>query len=239
MLRCFTFANVRLFCSLRNREGAPIIRFMKKHSIKAEDSEDSSHPRFERTLVLIKPDGVQRSLIGDVIHRYERSGLKLVAMKMLVPTPEMVEAHYTLDPEWKLKTGKKNLDAYLAKGLKPPHDDPIKQSDMILMKLKKYMASGPVVAMVWQGAHAVPIVRKITGGTEPLLSDVGTIRGDYVIDSYKMADDDLRAIRNVVHASGSVKEANDEIKFWFKEGEIIEYRLMVEQMLYDVNLDLL
>lgn len=197
----------------------------------------SSHPRFERTLVLIKPDGIQRGLIGEVIKRYERSGLKLVAMKMLVPTPNMVEEHYSLDPEWKLKTGEKNLKAYKEKGMTPPTDDPIAQSDMILGKLKKYMSSGPVVAMVWQGAHAVAIVRKLTGGTEPLLSDVGTIRGDFVIDSYKMADDDLRAIRNIVHASGSVKEANDEIKYWFKGTEIINYKLLVEQMLYDIDLE--
>ncbi len=197
----------------------------------------NTHPKYERTLVIIKPDGIQRSLIGEVVKRYEQAGLKLVGLKMLVPTPEMVEAHYTLDPEWKLKTGEKNLKAYRDKGLKPPHDDPIKQSDMILAKLKKYLASGPVIAMVWQGAHAVAIVRKITGGTEPLMSDVGTIRGDFVIDSYKMADDDLRAIRNIVHASGTVKEAEDEIGYWFQPAEIINYKLMVEQMLYDIELD--
>ncbi len=196
-----------------------------------------SHPKHERTLVIIKPDGIQRSLIGEVIQRYERTGLKLIAVKMLIPTKEMVEAHYTLDPEWKLKTGIKNLQAYKDKGLTPPHDDPIKQSDMILDKLKKYMASGPVIAMVWEGMHAVAIVRKITGGTEPLLSDVGTIRGDYVLDSYKIADDDVRAIRNIVHASGTVKEANDEIKFWFKDNEIIKYNHIQDRILYDVNLD--
>lgn len=201
------------------------------------DGQMKNHPKHERSLVLIKPDGIQRSLIGEVIKRYEQAGLKLVAIKMLIPTPEMVEAHYTLDPEWKLKTGEKNLKAYREKGLKPPHDDPIKQSNMILEKLKKYLAAGPVVAMVWQGSHAVAIIRKLTGGTEPLTSDVGTIRGDYVIDSYKMADDDLRAIRNIVHASGSVKEAEDEIKYWFKDEEILSYKLMVEQMLYEIELD--
>ena len=99
------------------------------------------------------------------------------------------------------------------------------------------MTSGPIIPMVWQGAHAVSIVRKITGGTEPILSDVGTIRGDYVLDSYKMADDDMRAIRNIVHASGSLSDAEKEIAFWFKDDEILKYRLIVEQMLYDVNLD--
>jgi len=198
---------------------------------------NTQHPKFEKTLVIIKPDGIQRSLIGEVIKRYERTGLKLIGIKMLVPTKDMVEAHYTLDPEWKLKTGIKNLQAYKEKGLTPPHDDPIKQSDMILEKLKNYMASGPVIAMIWQGMHAVAIVRKITGSTEPLLSDVGTIRGDYVLDSYKTADDDVRAIRNIVHASGSVKEASDEIKHWFSENEIIKYNHVQDRILYDVNLD--
>ncbi len=198
---------------------------------------NTSHPKNEKTLVLIKPDGIQRSLIGEVIKRYERTGLKLIAIKMLIPTSEMIETHYTLDPEWKLKTGLKNLQAYKDKGLTPPHDDPIKQSDMILEKLKNYMVSGPVIAMVWQGMHAVSIVRKITGGTEPLLSDVGTIRGDYVLDSYKTADDDMRAIRNIVHASGTAKEANDEIKHWFSDKEIISYNHIQDRILYDVNLD--
>ena len=197
---------------------------------------NKTHAKYERTLVIIKPDGIQRSLIGEVIKRYERAGLKLVGIKMVVPTQEMVEAHYTLDPEWKKKTGEKNLQAYRDKGLTPPHDDPIKQSEMILMKLKKYFASGPVVAMVWQGAHAVSVVRKITGGTEPMLSDVGTIRGDYVIDSYKLADDDVRAIRNIVHASGTIAEAKLEIDYWFKKEELVDYRLLVDAMLYDTDI---
>ena len=195
------------------------------------------HPKYERTLVIIKPDGVQRSLMGEIIDRYERSGLKLVAIKMVVPTADFIEKHYTLDPLWKLKTGEKNIKAYKDKGLKPPHDDPIKQSEMILQKLRKYLASGPVVVMVWQGAHAVGIIRKLTGGTEPLTSDVGTIRGDFVLDSYQMADDDMRAIRNLVHASGSVQEARDEIKHWFSLKEIINYGLVQEKILYDVNID--
>jgi len=198
---------------------------------------NKTHAKYERTLVIIKPDGIQRSLIGEVIKRYERAGLKLVGIKMVVPTQDMVEAHYTLDPEWKKKTGEKNLQAYRDKGLTPPHDDPIKQSDMILMKLKKYFASGPVIPMVWQGAHAVSVVRKITGGTEPMLSDVGTIRGDYVIDSYKLADDDVRAIRNIVHASGTITEAKLEIDYWFKAHELVDYRLLVDTMLYDTDID--
>lgn len=195
------------------------------------------HYKHERTLVLIKPDGIQRSLIGEIISRFERIGLKLVGLKMLIPTAEHIEAHYTLDPEWRRLTGEKTIAGYEKKGLEPPSRDPIEISGVILNNLKKYMTSGPVVAMVWQGAHAVQIVRKIVGGTEPLTSDVGTIRGDYVLDSYQMADEDGRAVRNLMHASGSIKEAEAEIKHWFKDEELFDYRLIAEQILYDVNLD--
>ncbi len=195
------------------------------------------HPKTERTLVLIKPDGVQRGLIGDIIRRYESVGLKLVGVKMLVPDPAHVEAHYTLDPEWRRVTGEKTIKSYKEKGQTPPSEDPLEITAKILENLKKYLASGPIVAMVWEGAHAVKIIRKITGGTEPLTSDVGTIRGDYVLDSYQMADTDGRAVRNLIHASGSVSEADAEIKHWFTEKELIDYRVVHEEILYDVNLD--
>jgi nucleoside-diphosphate kinase len=107
----------------------------------------------------------------------------------------------------------------------------------VLERLKKYLSSGPVVAMVWQGAHAVKIVRKLTGGTEPLTSDVGTIRGDFVLDSYAMSDGDNRSVRNLVHASGAEPEAQLEIKHWFRPEELVDYRLVSEQIIYDVNLD--
>jgi len=198
---------------------------------------ESNHPSKERTLVVIKPDGVQRALMGEIIKRYERMGLKLVAMKMMVPTVEHIEKHYTLDPEWRRVTGEKTIKGYQSKGMTPPSMDPLEITAKILENLKKYMTSGPVVAMVWQGAHAVKIVRKVTGGTEPLTSDMGTIRGDYVLDSYQMCDTDGRAVRNLIHASGSEGEAKAEIEHWFKPEEIIDYRLVQEQILYDVNLD--
>ena len=196
-----------------------------------------AHHKEERTLVIIKPDGVQRSLVGEIVGRLEKVGLKLTAMKMLVATPEMVEQHYTLDPNWRRVTGEKTIKSYKDKGLTPPSEDPLEITAKILANLKKYMVSGPVVAMVWKGAHSVKIVRKLVGGTEPLTSDVGTIRGDYVLDSYQMSDTDSRAVRNLVHASGSPAEAEMEINHWFKKDDVIDYRLVAEQILYDVNLD--
>jgi nucleoside-diphosphate kinase len=195
------------------------------------------HPKQERTLVIVKPDGVQRGLVGEIIKRYESVGLKLVGMKMLVPDEAHVESHYTLDENWRRVTGEKTIQSYREKGLKPPSEDPLKITEAILRNLKKYLTCGPVIAMVWEGAHAVGIIRKITGGTEPLTSDVGTIRGDYVLDSYTMADTDDRAVRNLIHASGSVPEAKAEIAHWFKPEELTGYRMVHEEILYDVNLD--
>lgn len=191
----------------------------------------------ERTLVIIKPDGVQRSLIGEIIKRYERAGLKMVALKMLVSNEAQVEKHYLIDPEWIQKVGEKSIASYAKKGLEPPTNDPKELGNRVLARLKKYMTSGPVIAMIWQGNQAVGIVRKITGGTEPLTSDVGTIRGDFTMDSYQIADMDNRPIRNLIHASGALDEAAKEIELWFAPAEIIGYRLVQEQILYDVNLD--
>lgn len=192
----------------------------------------------ERTLVIVKPDGVQRTLIGEIIRRYERSGLKMVALKMVVPTPEMATAHYMVGgEEWLVNVGKKAAAAYEKKGQKSPYDDFRENGLAILSANATYLASGPVIAMVWEGHQSVGIVRKITGGTEPLGSDVGTIRGDFTVDSYQLADTDARSIRNLIHASGTPEEAAAETKIWFSENEILSYRLIADQILYDVNLD--
>ena len=197
----------------------------------------TQHPKKERTFVAVKPDGIQRSLIGEIVSRLEKVGLKLVAMKMLIPDEAHVEKFYTLDPNWRRVTGEKTIAGYRSKGLTPPLEDPLAVTAIILANLKKYMTSGPVIAMVWEGAHCVGVVRKLVGNTEPLVSDVGTIRGDYVLDSYAMSDMDGRSIRNLIHASGSVAEAEKEIPHWFTPEEVINYRLVQEEILYDVNLD--
>lgn len=196
------------------------------------------HHKFERTLVIIKPDGIQRSLIGEVIGRYERIGLKLTGIKMLIPSREMVEKHYTLDPEWKRLVGEKRLKA-APDGHLDGEKDPVKIGESVLAVLANYLTAGPVIAMVWQGAHAVSVVRKVTGGTEPRTSDIGTIRGDFMLDSYEMSEVDSRAVRNLVHASGTVKEAEDEIAHWFGPGEIFDYRIVQEQILYEKDMGIL
>jgi nucleoside-diphosphate kinase len=191
----------------------------------------------EQTLVIVKPDGVQRGLIGEVIKRYETCGLKLVAIKMVLPDKETVKKHYSIDPKWATVTGNKTFASYKEKGLPMPGPSPEEFAETIRTQLMDFMSSGPVVAMVWQGMGAVPIVRKITGSTEPLSSLPGTIRGDYTIDSYTASNIDKRAVRNIIHSSGSVEEAEKEIAIWFDKKEIINYRLVSEEIIYDVNLD--
>lgn len=191
----------------------------------------------ERTLVVIKPDGIQRSLIGEILKRFERVGLKLVGIKFFVPSKDLIEKHYTLYDGWFESVGNKGIKGSLDQGKKPPFEDPIEMGKFILDLNMKYMTSGPVFAMVWEGVHSVDIVRKLVGSTEPMSSDVGTIRGDFVLDSFILANTDTRSVRNLIHASSSTEDANLEIKLWFKENEIIEYRLVQEQILYDVNLD--
>ena len=191
----------------------------------------------EQTLVLVKPDGVQRGLIGEAIKRYEQCGLKLIAIKIIIPSKEQSLAHYSVDPNWAFKSGTKSIEGWKTKGLTPPTNDPIALAEEVRQQLVLFLSSGPVVAMVWQGMNAIGVVRKITGGTEPLTSVPGTIRGDYTIDSYQASDTDKRAVRNIIHASGSVEEAQKEMAIWFKPEEIISYRLVSESILYDVNLD--
>lgn len=191
----------------------------------------------EKTLIIVKPDGVQRSLIGEVIKRIERVGFKLIALKFEIPEREKVSAHYTIDPEWVLKTGVKALKAKEGAGEDVSGIEPLAFGNTILEKLQNYITSGPVVIMVWQGAHVVEVVRKLVGGTEPKTSDVGTIRGDFVHDSYEISNLENRSVRNVIHASSSTVDAEQEINVWFKPEEIVSYRLVAEEILYDVNID--
>jgi nucleoside-diphosphate kinase len=196
-------------------------------------------PQHERTLVIIKPDGVQRSLIGEIIKRYERTGLKLIALKMVLPTEELGRDHYYKvgGDEWVENVGKKAMAAYDKRGLKSPFGSYRENGMAVLERNAKYMSSGPVIAMIWQGNMAVELVRKITGGTEPLTSDIGTIRGDFTLDSYALADIDERSVRNLIHASGNTEEAEKEIHIWFQPEEILKYNQIQERILYDVNLD--
>lgn len=185
----------------------------------------------ERTLVICKPDAVQRGLIGEIISRFERKGLKIVGMKMEWPTKEKAMEHYFWSDEEKEASGGRTIEALKAQNL-PITKSAKEYAEDVQRRLLTYFTAGPVVIMVIEGAHAIAYVRKVVGHGNPLTADVGSIRSDYTIDSYTVADDVDRATRNLIHASGNVGEAEREIKVWFKEEELVDYDLAIEKILY-------
>jgi nucleoside-diphosphate kinase len=195
-----------------------------------------THPKKEKTFVILKPDAIQRGLIGESIKRFEAAGLKLVAMKFVVADEDKLWKHYNKDEAWFQKKGEINVKNRQDMGM-PVEKEAIEYGKDIIRGLVKFMSCGPVVQMIWEGNQAIGVVKKIVGGTEPTTSDVGTIRGDLTLDSYELANRDERAVRNLVHCSDEVSEAEREIKLWFSEEEIMNYRLVAESILYDVNLD--
>lgn len=194
------------------------------------------HPKKERTLVILKPDAVQRGLMGEIIRRFEKVGLKMVAMKIMMATEQQCWDHYNKDEAWFLKKGANIIKNREDLGM-PIEKDALEYGKDIIRALVKFMTAGPIVPMIFEGNQAIGIVTKIVGGTEPLTSDVGTIRGDYTLDSYELSSYDDRAVRNLIHCSDQVSEAEREIKIWFQEAEILSYRLIAEGIIYDINLD--
>lgn len=197
---------------------------------------DKKHPKYERTFVIVKPDGVQRGLTGEVVNRIERTGLKLIGMKFIVATREIAAKHYGKDDAWCEKVGVRTIDNMKKEGQEPTKPA-IEYGKDVLNGLLDFLTCSPVVTMVWEGNQAVGIVKKLVGGTEPLTSDVGTIRGDFNFDSYDIANLDGRAVRNIVHCSDVIDEAKREISIWFKDDELISWKSIQEKMLYDVNID--
>lgn len=194
------------------------------------------NPKKERTFVILKPDAVQRGLIGETIKRIENTGLKLVALKFVMATEDQLWKHYNKDDAWFMKKGERTIEERKAAGM-PIDKEAIEYGKDIIRALVKFMSCGPIVPMIWEGNQAVGIVKKIVGATEPLSSDGGTIRGDYTLDSYELASLDERAVRNLIHCSDPVADAEREIPIWFTPEEIVKYRLIAEQILYDINLD--
>lgn len=153
----------------------------------------------ERTLIMIKPDGVERCLTGKILARFEEAGLKIVGLKMLHADKKMAMRHYTED---------------LAK----------RRGEHIRNVMIEYISEGPVVAAVLEGVSAVEIVRKITGDTEPRTAMPGTIRGDFTHVSYKYADSRKGPVKNVIHASSDITDAKREIELWFGKNELHSYK---------------
>lgn len=196
----------------------------------------NKQPHQERSLVILKPDAVQRSLIGEIVKRFERAGLKVAAMKMAMATEEQLITHYNKTNEWYEKKGKGIVVDMEAHNI-PVTKEPIEYGKDIIRNMVRYMTAAPIVAMVLEGNQACAVVTKLVGSTEPSTSDVGTIRGDYTLDSYSHATIENRGVRNLIHCSESPAEAEREMVIWFTEGEMMKYATAQERIMYDVNFD--
>ena len=186
----------------------------------------------ERTFIAVKSDAIQRHLAGEIIKRFENRGLKLVAIKMLVPTEEQLSKQYPNTKEWKENVGNKTIASKKVKG-EDETRSAIEIGEWVRNMILKDVVGKPLIGMVWEGPHAVALGRKTAGATNPLDADVGTIRGDYTVESYALADLLGHPIRNLLHASGDVEEAKEDIATYFDANEIIDYRLIVETVLYE------
>lgn len=190
--------------------------------------------REEKTFVLVKPDGVKRGLIGEIISLIEQRGLKIIALEMFRPTAEEMDKHYPKDKTWINRLGEKTLKTYNQYNVDPLKElgtaEPHEIGQMIRRWLIEYMTSGPLVKIVVQGVHAVDMVRKLAGDTIPALAEMGTIRGDFSVDSPSIANTEKRAVHNILHASETPQEAEHEINHWFKKEQTYSYRRVEEDL---------
>lgn len=192
----------------------------------------------EKTAVIIKPDGVKRGLVGEIIGRIEQRGLKIIALKMIWATKEEMDTHYPKDKEWITNLGRNTARAYqeykIPRTLKQDYgtDDLYEIGTMVRQWLITFMTSGPLVKMIVSGLHAIDMVRKIVGPTIPSFAEMGTIRGDFSVDSPALANAENRAVHNLVHASGNSEEAENEIKLWFSPEEIHDYKRAEEDTMF-------
>lgn len=190
----------------------------------------------EKTVVIIKPDGVKRGLVGEIVHRFERAGLKIVAMKMVWVDKDLVAKHYTDKEEFLIGMGNKTLATYQKYGKDTGEElgtkDPLEIGKMCRKWNIEFLSSGPVVVVLLEGLHAVENVRMLVGHTLPLMAQPGTIRGDYSIDSPVLANERKRAVKNLIHASGTPEEAKYEEELWFRQNEIYEYNRAEEEAMF-------
>ena len=189
-------------------------------------------PTQERTFLMIKPDGVTRGLTGDIIERVEQRGLKIVALSMFKPSNEQMDNHYPKDKKWISRLGQKTLDTYAKYNLDAQKEvgttDAYEIGTMVRGWLIDFMTSAPLIKMIVQGIHAIDMVRKLSGPTMPSMAEMGTIRGDFSVDSPIAANKGKRAVKNIVHASETAEEAKHEISHWFSPEEIHDYKRSVE-----------
>lgn len=205
-------------------------------SFMANKKAEKSSFREETTFILIKPDGVKRGLVGEIIQRFEARGLKLVGLGMIWAKKAQVDRHYPKSKTWIKRLGDKTLKTYDQYKLDPLKElgtaDSYKIGKMVRSWLITFMTSGPMVKMAVKGIHAVDMGRKLVGNTLPNLAEMGTIRGDYSVDSAAVANREQRAIHNLVHASETPQEAKHELDFWFSPDELHDYKRAEDELMF-------
>ena len=195
----------------------------------------SKEPQKERTLLIFKPDVIQRQIVGEVMTRFERKGFKIVGMKMVEIEKDLVSKHYTDDERYNEGVGEKAKIGAEKRGEDTSNWNSLEVGMKIRQTNIDYLSCGPVIAMVLEGNCVIEGVRKLLGTSNPRTSDVGTIRADYSPDSFFLADMGARATRTIIHASDSIECAKREIPLWFKENELYEYKTAMEHILYDAG----
>ena len=188
----------------------------------------TTHPiATERTFTMVKPDGVMRGMVGEIIKRIEQRGLKIIALKMTQPTKEHIDGFYPKDRVWIERLGQKGLKTFAEYDLDPVKHMGTNDAYAIGLKVREsildYMTMGPVVPMVVEGVHAISVMRKIMGATLPVFAEPGTIRGDFAHDAPTSANVEQRSIFNLIHGSETKEEAAHEISHWFAEEELWDY----------------
>jgi len=191
------------------------------------------NPREEKTVILIKPDGVKRGLIGEVISRVEKRGLKIVSLEMIWAKREQIDQHYAKDKAWITRVGHKTLSSYKKYGVNAKKamgtEDAFKIRGMVREWLLDYLTSGPMVKMVVKGNHAIEMVRKMSGNTMPAQAELGTVRGDFSVDDPGIANREKRAVYNIIHISETGAGCEYEIKFWFAAEDIFDYDTVINE----------
>lgn len=188
----------------------------------------------ERTLIIIKPDALKRGLVGKIIKTFENVGMKLMAAKMLKPSADVIKNHYPGTSEWIKEMGEKTLTSFKQSGqdvIKTfKTEDPNKLGQFVYVRLIKYWMEGPIIVMVWQGANAITVARKLRGHTIPALAIPGTLHAQFSFDSSPLSASLNRVVKTFIHTSGSTDEAKREINYWFSKMEFKNYEREIDSL---------
>jgi len=192
----------------------------------------------QRALLIIKPDGVQRGIIGKIITRFETVGLKIIGLKFEMATSEKVVAHYPETEAWFKKVGERTLTNYQKKGLDArtvfKTNDAVSIGKIVKGWLVTYFQESPVFMAVVEGYDCIEIVRKLSGNTIPVLAAPGTVRGDFSHDTIDLANEQNRPLRNIIHASDSPEDGEKEVNLWFTKEELFSYEPAGEKFMYKI-----